>query len=717
MRPAILYPLFKDVGTLKGVGPNMKAALSRLLAHKSPLHAQQAQSRGPVIRDMLFHLPSGVIDRRTIYKLADIPVGQVATAIVTIQSHHAPPKARGRKLPYRVICGDDTGDMILAFFNARADYLSAQLPIGKQCIISGVAERYDGVLQIAHPDVIAPPDKLNEVATLEPNYPLTYALGQKHLRKLILQALQQCPDLTEWLDNDLLLSRNWEGWKQSLQRLHKPDDVSDIALDSSARQRLAYDEILAHQLALAMLRKQVKRKAGIIIPPHVPLREQLIAQLPFTLTDGQRQVLYEMDADMQSGDRMLRLLQGDVGSGKTIVALLAMLSVIGQGYQAALMVPTEILGRQHLATIRAMVEPLGLRVAMLHGKIPAKERKELLADMASGAVHITIGTHALFQQSVAFAKLGIVVIDEQHRFGVEQRLALSAKGDKPHILLMTATPIPRSLTMTAYGDMDSSSLREKPAGRPRIDTRAIPLSRLDEVVEGLHRAIAGGSKIYWICPLVDEPDPEQPTAFEGDLAAAEERHRVFTKIFGNRVALAHGKMKSADREASMQAFATDGADILVATTVVEVGVNVPEATIIVIEHAERFGLAQLHQLRGRVGRSDKASSCILLYNPRCSEVAKQRLKIIRESDDGFRIAEEDLILRGAGDVLGTRQSGLPDYYFVDLAAHRDLVALARDDVKLILHRDAPLASPRGENLRHLLYLFEYDSSLHYAQAG
>jgi ATP-dependent DNA helicase RecG len=394
-----------------------------------------------------------------------------------------------------------------------------------------------------------------------------------------------------------------------------------------------------------------------------------------------------------------------------------MLPLIEAGHQAALMVPTELLGKQHTIAISKLVEPLGLRVGMLSGKLSAKERNTLLADLASGALHIVIGTHALFQQSVTFARLGMVVIDEQHRFGVEQRLALSAKGQAPHVLLMTATPIPRSLTMTAYGDMDSSTLREKPAGRPRIDTRAVTLSRIDEVIDGLKRSIAIGSKVYWICPLVEEPDPETENAFEGDLAAAEERHRVFQQLFGSRVALAHGKMKPAEREAAMQAFAGDGADILVATTVVEVGVDVPDATIIVIEHAERFGLAQLHQLRGRVGRSDKPSSCILLYQPKCSEMARQRLKIIRESDDGFRIAEEDLMLRGAGDVLGTRQSGLPDYRFADLAVHRELVYTARDDVKLILHRDASLQTPRGQALRSLLYLFEYDSSLHYVQAG
>lgn len=717
MRPAILFSLFKDIASLKGVGPNTKTALIRLLAHTSVWNADAAKGRGPVLRDMIFHVPSGLTDRRQLYPLADAPVGQVITCSVVVQSHHVPPRTRGRKLPYRVICSDDTGELVLAFFTPRTDYLAAQLPVGAPRIVSGVAERYDGVLQMAHPDVIAPPDKLRQVMVVEPNYPLTHGIGQKQLRKLIDEALKECPDLPEWLESAMQASRNWPGWKQALGQLHAPQSPEDIESHAPARQRMAYDEMLAHQLALAMLRKQARRQTGILVPTGSALRKQLVASLPFTLTAGQQEVLATIDANMADGDRMLRLLQGDVGSGKTIVALLAMLPLIEMGYQGALMVPTEILGKQHLATLSALVGVLGLRVAMLHGKLPAKERKVLLEDIASGAVHIVIGTHALFQESVVFNQLGMAVIDEQHRFGVEQRLALSSKGQKPHILLMTATPIPRSLTLTAYGDMESSALREKPAGRPRIETRAVPLERIDEVVDGLRRAVASGSKVYWICPLVEEQDPAEKGEFEGDLAAAEERHTVFKQVFGERVALAHGKMKPAQREAAMQAFAGDEADILVATTVVEVGVNVPEATIIVIEHAERFGLAQLHQLRGRVGRSDKPSSCILLYQPRCSDIARQRLRIIRESDDGFLIAEEDLALRGAGDVLGTRQSGVPDFYFVDLVQHRELIAMARDDVKLILHRDPQLTTPRGEALRCLLYLYEYDSSLQYVQAG
>ena len=714
MRPAVLFPLFAQVTGLKGVGDVAAKALQRLIAPVSPLKDTDEASY-PTLRDLLFHLPSGLVDRRHICHIIEAPVGQVVTLQVTVQSHHAPP--RGGRRPYRVIASDESGDVVLTFFNVKSDYLTKTLPEAQVRIISGLMERFDGMAQISHPDIITTPDKLADVATLEPQYPLTYAITQKQLRFFMQQALAKLPTLTEWHDAALLAQQGWPSFTHALRLQHQPQEVSDIALESPSRRRLAYDEIMASQLALAMVRSRAKAVPGVVCPVHSTLQQQLIATLPFVLTAGQHQVLDDIMADLSSGERMLRLLQGDVGSGKTVVALLAMMPMIEAGYQAALMVPTEILGRQHVQSIRKLIEPLGLRCELLSGKMTAKEREQVRGGLADGSIHIAVGTHALFQESVSFHKLGMVVIDEQHRFGVAQRLALSQKGEHPHILLMTATPIPRSLTMTAYGDMDASALTEKPANRLPIATRAVTLERVDEVVEGLRRAIASGSKIYWICPLVEEQDPTIAKEFEGDLAAAEERFRVFTQIFGERVGLAHGKMKSAERQAAMQGFAGDAYDILVATTVVEVGVDVPEATVIVIEHAERFGLAQLHQLRGRVGRGDKPSSCILLYHSRCSEVARKRLSIIRESNDGFYIAEEDLILRGAGDILGTRQSGLPDFRFINLALHRDLISTARDDVKLTLHRDASLQSERGQALRTLLYLFGYDESLRLLQAG
>ncbi len=718
MRPAILNPLFADVAGLKGVGPAVRGALRRLLGYHSPMHQEEEDRAYPVIRDLLFHLPSGMVDRRKVSNIGELQDHQVGTTIVTVDKHYPNPKfGRGSRAPYRVRCSDDSGSLMLVFFNAREDYVKKTLPEGEQRVISGEVELFDGVKQITHPDLMVPPEQLEEVARLEPRYPLTHGISQKQLIKLIRQAIDKLVDLPEWIDSALKEQKRWPSWATAAKVIHFPSEAEIMTPDSPARLRLAYDEILANQLALALVRHKVTRTSGVICQPPGELREQLLQQLPFSLTVGQQRVLQEIDDDLGSGHRMLRLLQGDVGSGKTVVALLAMLPVIEAGCQCALMVPTDILGRQHLATLGALAGELNITVEILTGKLSAAQRRERMAALEAGEIDIIIGTHALFQQDVSFKQLGMVVIDEQHRFGVNQRLALAGKGTKPHLLLMTATPIPRSLTMTAYGDMESSLLTEKPAGRQEIDTKAISLERIDEVVEGLRRALEKGSKIYWICPLVEESDPEDPKAYSGDLAAAEERYRVFKQIFGDRVALIHGKMKPPEREAAMAGFAGETSDILVATTVVEVGVDVPDATIIVIEHAERFGLAQLHQLRGRVGRGEERSHCILLYHPGLSEIAKQRLKVIRETNDGFKIAEEDLLLRGAGDVLGTRQSGLPEFRFVDLATHRELVLTARDDVKLILHNDPTLESERGKALRILLYLYDYDRSIDYLKAG
>lgn len=719
MRPAILNSLFADAMSIKGVGPAVKKALLNLVGYHPALETAQILAHPLTIRDVLFHLPTGCVDRRTVYPIAQLPVSGVGTAIVTVQRHYpskAPAKAR-RKPPYKIIVEDASGSMALIYFSPKAEYLLKQLPEGETRVISGWVEAYDGILQMTHPDMVEPVANLPKLARLEPVYPLTHGISQRQLGKVIQAAQASLKPLPEWIDPTLKTQRRWPEWHQALSLLHAPQSLDDWRVASPARTRLAYDELLAHQLALALVREKTHKKSGIHLSGESQLRQRLLAQLPFALTQGQRQVLAEIDDDLYSGGRMLRLLQGDVGSGKTAVALLAMMPMIEAGYQVALMVPTEILGRQHVASIRELTRGLGLNSAMLTGKMSVVERRSVMDALEKGELHIVVGTHALFQEQVSFLQLGLVVIDEQHRFGVNQRLALTNKGLRPHVLLMTATPIPRSLTMTAYGDMECSLLTEKPAGRPRIETRAIPLDRLDEVVDGLKRAIAQGSKIYWICPLVEEPDEQTKKDFEGDLAATEERFRVFQQVFGPRVAMAHGKMKPAEREQALDGFAGAAYDILVATTVVEVGVNVPDATIIVIEHAERFGLAQLHQLRGRVGRSNKPSSCLLLYASRCSDAAKSRLKVIRESDDGFFIAEKDLELRGEGDVLGTRQSGFPDFHFADMAVHRELITIARDDVKLALHQDPALHSPRGQALRTLLYLFEYDASLRFLDAG
>jgi ATP-dependent DNA helicase RecG len=498
---------------------------------------------------------------------------------------------------------------------------------------------------------------------------------------------------------------------ESLRRLHQPEETSDIAPIGAARSRLAYDELLASQLALALARRMVQRQNSYSIGRDAAVEKRWKAAIPFTLTAGQEAVLADIAADMSSGKRMVRLLQGDVGSGKTIVAFGAMAQAVAAGYQACLMAPTDLLARQHLETLAPIAQAAGVRLGFLSGKMKKSEQAKVLTQVGAGEIEILLGTHALFQDQVAFKQLALLVVDEQHRFGVEQRLRLAQKGAQPHLLQMTATPIPRSLGMTLYGDMEISSLTERPAGRKPIDTRVVPFARAAEVVEGLARVLAAGEKAYWVCPLIEAQTEEEKAESNLDLAAAEERFAELSKRFSGKVGLVHGRMKLAEREAVMQAFAHGDVQLLVATTVVEVGVNVPEATVMVIEHAERFGLAQLHQLRGRVGRSDAQSRCILLYHDTPSEMASSRLKILRDTNDGFVIAEEDLRLRGAGDMLGTKQTGAPDFVLADLALHLPLLRVAHDDAKLILHRDPELTTERGKALRLLLSLFEYDAAI------
>ena len=727
MRPTELYDWFTEVTVLKGVGGKVAQALAKLLRRMAGPDAE-AQSYTPRMKDLLFHLPVDVVDRRYCPPLLKAEAGKIITALVTIEAHH-PPKHRGRS-PYRITCSNASGSLSVVYFNADRTWLEATFPVGVQRLISGRVELYDGALQMPHPDIIALPEEREKVMRLEPVYPLTEGITSRRLGAWVTQAFSKVKPLPEWLDNAHKKQQGWDGFYDSLRALHDPEFREALSEDAPARLRLAYDELLASQLALALIRAHLKRSPGQKIAGDGALARQVEAALPFALTKGQQRVLADIRGDMSSGGRMLRLLQGDVGSGKTVLALLAALDCIGQGLQAALMAPTEILARQHARALTEMLKDTGVNVVLLTGGQKAAQREETFSRIASGDAQIVVGTHALFQQQVKFHALGLVVIDEQHRFGVEQRMALGSKGISPHVLLMTATPIPRSLTMTLYGDIDCSALTEKPPGRQEIDTRALPLSRLAEVVEAVARAQNSGAKIYWICPLVEgvytSGRVERGASGErgdillqesADMQAAEDRFTALKIKFGARVGLVHGKMKPEARQKVMQGFAGDTYDILVATTVIEVGVNVPEATVMIIENAERFGLAQLHQLRGRVGRSDAPSTCLLLYNPRCSETARERLKIIRGSTDGFAIAEEDLRLRGGGEILGTRQSGMPEFIFADLYAHRDLMKTARDDMKLMLERDPHLAGNRGKHLRTLLYLFGHDQSMRWLEGG
>lgn len=694
MRPPSLFPLFAPITVLPGVGPRLAPLYQRLAGDK--------------VVDLLWHRPSGLIDRRYCPRLREAIPGRVATITVRVEAHL--PGDNPRR-PYRVRVSDESGFAHLVFFHGREAWLRELLPEGALRVVSGPVESFNGDISLPHPDHIVPPERLAEVMSVEPIYPLTNGLSQRPLARAIRAALDRAPELPEWLDPARCAEQHWPGWRESLLRLHAPTELAELGPDNPARRRLAYDELLSGQLALALIRAHLRRRKGrSLTAPAGALRARALAALPFTLTDAQNRALAEIEADLAAPAPMLRLLQGDVGSGKTLVAFFALLTAIEAGTQGALMVPTEILARQHFASLHRLADAAGLRLGLLTGRDKGKARATLLADLAEGKIDLLIGTHALFQEDVAFHNLGLAVIDEQHRFGVHQRLDLAAKGQGVDMLVMTATPIPRTLLLSAYGDMDASRLDEKPPGRTPIDTRVVPLTRLEEMVTGIGRAISAGARVYWVCPLVEDSE-------QSDLAAATQRHQDLTVLFGERVGLVHGRMKPTDRDAVMARFAAGELDLLVATTVIEVGVDVPEATVMVIEHAERFGLAQLHQLRGRVGRSAARSRCLLLYGAPLGEIAKARLEILRASDDGFVIAEEDLRLRGGGEILGTRQSGLPEFRFATLSTDSDLLEEARAEANSLLEEDPDLASPRGEALRVLLYLFERDAAIHTLRSG
>ncbi len=697
MRPAILNPLFAGIKGLSGIGPKFLTLFARLFGHDEPRYI-----------DALFHLPHSVIDRRARPKLKDVQPDSIVTVEVHIDKHKpAPPRGRA---PHRVLAHDETNDIEFVFFGMPRERVEKMLPVGEKRYVSGKAILYDGRLQMTHPDRVVDEEGLAKLAGIEPVYPLTQGLSNALVRRACLAACERLRDMPEWIDGAFLKARHFAAFRASLERQHKPDEPQDIDAAGKYRARLAYDELLAHQLALALVRSDMKRDPGRPHRAEGSLQKKIEAALPFSLTLSQRQAVDEIKQDLASDERMLRLLQGDVGSGKTLVALLVAAHVIESGKQAVIMAPTEVLARQHLDRIAPLAAAAGIRVEILTGRERGASREAMLRDLAAGKVQLLVGTHAVFQDDVVFQDLALAVVDEQHRFGVHQRLALADKGDATDVLVMTATPIPRTLVLTYFGDMDVSELREKPAGRQPIETVSIALDRLQEVVDAVRRAIDSGARAYWICPLVEESE-------EVDFAAAEARFAHLQEFFGTRAGLVHGKMKAADKDTAMARFASGETPLLVATTVVEVGVDVPEATIIVIEHAERFGLAQLHQLRGRVGRGKGKSSCLLLYRAPLGATAKRRIEIMRETEDGFRIAEEDLALRGEGEVLGTRQSGMPGFKMADASVHKDLLETARKDAALIVANDPSLQSPRGEALRILLHLFEREDAVRLLDAG
>jgi ATP-dependent DNA helicase RecG len=701
MRPAVLDPLFSTVASLPGVGPKLADLIARVTGRDDADDCR--------VVDLLFHAPSSLIDRRNRPGIALAPQGAIVTIEGRVDRHQPPPPGKSN-MPYRVLLQDDTGELALTFFRAKGNWLEKALPIDETVMVSGKVDWFNGRPSMVHPDFIVKASEAANLPLVEPVYPMTAGLSPKVLRKAIDGAVARLPVLPEWIDAALTDKQGLASVAESFRQLHDPRDEADLDPQSPARRRLAYDEFLAGQVSLALVRQRLRKVPGRPVRAKGELAERIRAALPFALTGSQQAAITGILKDMAGEDRMLRLLQGDVGAGKTLVALMAMAAAVESGGQAVLMAPTEILARQHHATISKLASTVGISVEVLTGRTKGRERDAIAERIASGEAQIIIGTHALFQDAVNYRNLVLAVVDEQHRFGVHQRLRLTAKGISPHMLVMTATPIPRTLVLAAFGDMDVSKLTEKPAGRKPIQTVTVPTERTGDIVSRLRSALAEGKKAYWICPLVEESEVS-------DLMSAEERFAVLAKEFGDKVGVVHGRMNGAEKDAVMAAFKNGEIRLLVATTVVEVGVDVPDASIMVIEHAERFGLAQLHQLRGRVGRGEEASTCILLYKGPLSETGHARLSILRDSEDGFLIAEEDLKLRGEGELLGTRQSGTPGFRIASLEAHADLLEIARKDATYLLDRDPDLTSERGVNIRVLLYLFRRDEAVRFLGAG
>ena len=695
--------LMAPVNRLHGIGPQRAERLARLLSRPSA-----AETR---VFDLLSHLPMAVVDRRWLVPVAEAPERAVATFTVRIVRHERPRRPGG---PARIIGDDGTGELAIVYFRGSEAWRAGAFPVGGWVRVSGTVEWWEDRPQIVHPDraacVAGPDAPLDDTFGVEPVYPLTQGITAGTLAGHMAAAVATIPEVAEWLDPAFVARAGYPAFHEALAGVHSPEGPADLAADAPPRQRLAFDELLASQLALAVVRDRDRTARGQQRHGDPAILQAIEQRLPFALTPSQRTTIAEVAADMASADRMLRLVQGDVGSGKTMIALFAAAIAAGDGGQTAIMAPTDLVARQHHETLSRLLAPHDIGVRLLTGRVPDAERARAEEAVANGEARVAVGTHALFQSRVTFRDLALVVVDEQHRFGVHQRMTLSEKGPRSDLLVMTATPIPRTLVLAQFGDMDVSRLTDKPAGRQPVETRAVSVSQIETLVDRLASAVARGEKAYWVCPLVEE------NAALG-VESAERRHKALTERLGPVVGLVHGRTPTAERERVMAAFRDGDLQVLCATTVVEVGVDVPDATIMVIEHAERFGLSQLHQLRGRVGRGDKPSACLLLYKPPLGAVARQRLDTMRATNDGFRIAEDDLKLRGEGELLGTRQSGAPSFRFADLDHHADLLSIAVDDARLVVARDRDLTSERGQALKALLNLFERRRAIERLRSG
>ncbi|MBL8562736.1 MAG: ATP-dependent DNA helicase RecG [Gemmobacter sp.] len=692
-RPPELFPLFAELETLEGVGPKTAKAMAGLGVERP--------------KDLLFLLPHSGTDRSRKASLREVVPPATVTVEVTVGAHF-PPRSRGR--PYRISVKDQSLEFQLVFFHARGDYLKTLLPTGQRRVVSGRVELFDGIAQMVHPEHVLRPEEAGELPDYEPVYPLVAGVTQRGLAKAVQAALARLPELPEWVDGPLKAREGWPDWAAAVRAVHAPTGAADLAATAPARARLAYDELFAHQITLALARAQARRGKGQTSVGTGVLQRKVLESLPYQPTGAQIRAGSEIAADMRSALRMNRLLQGDVGAGKTLVAFLALLIAVEAGGQGVMMAPTEILARQHLEGLQPLAAAAGVRLEILTGRDKGGERAEKLRALAEGEIGVLVGTHAVFQKDVVFKDLRLAVVDEQHRFGVAQRMELGAKGEAADVLVMTATPIPRSLALASYGDMDVSVLDEKPPGRKPVKTAMVSTQRIDEVVAHLQKAVAEGRQAYWVCPLVEESELV-------DYASSEARFEHLRALFGDRVGLVHGQMPPAEKDAAMARFVAGQTSVLVATTVIEVGVNVPNASIMVIERAEIFGLAQLHQLRGRVGRGAAQSTCLLMYQAPLSSAGERRLTTLRDTEDGFRIAEEDLAMRGAGDLIGTAQSGLPRFRVADLERQAALMAIAQSDARRLLAEDPSLESPRGRAARALLWLLDQDRAIRLINVG
>jgi ATP-dependent DNA helicase RecG len=692
-RPPILFPLFASIETVPGVGPRTAKAMANLDITRP--------------RDLIFTLPYGGHDRSLKPSIKGLGAGDIATVEVTVGVHQHP-RQKGR--PYRVVVADSWTTFHVVFFNNDPRWIQSQLPTGQKRVISGRLEFYDGIAQIIHPDHMLRPDEIDHLPKFEPVWPLSAGLTQKLMLKAVTSSLTRVPELPEWADGALVARENWPAFHEAIAKAQRPDSVSDLSPETPARRRLAYDELFAHQVTLALARTQARRGKGRESHGTGTLQAKVLAGLPYKPTNAQTRAISEIAGDLASPLKMNRLLQGDVGSGKTLVALTALLIAVEAGGQGVMMAPTEILARQHYDGLKPLAELAGIRLELLTGRDNGRERDAKLAALANGEIQIMTGTHALFQKDVFFHDLRLAVVDEQHRFGVTQRMELGAKGEAVDVLVMTATPIPRSLALASYGDMDISVLDEKPPGRIPVKTALISAERIDDVVAHLRKAVAEGRQAYWVCPLVQESETREQTA-------AEDRFQRLRAALGEGVVgLVHGQLPPAEKDRAMADFVSGKTRVLVATTVIEVGVNVPNASIMVIEGAETFGLAQLHQLRGRVGRGSESSTCLMIWG-NLSETGQRRLEVMRETEDGFRIAEEDLAMRGAGDLIGTAQSGVPKFRIADLERQTALMELAQSDARKLLVDDPLLESPRGQAVRTLLHLMDQDRAFRLLSVG